>query len=274
MWDKFVSLISVPSIFLLVTTLPVVETDSSEDGDDDTLVSLPEPGEPGNTAAPISVADGAAVQPETEWQQYRRRTRSIHSNRSYHSSPAVTPMKDSDPQLGHGEALPPPSSGLLEAQPTAINEAMEAQSMTSETEHPGWNRWLVILQIFTGPQFTVFIVWANMLESLETPGKDLVRLILYSLLGSLVLLGVLLLTTTPDKPPKYHFMFCFLGFVIAIAWISTVAEEVVGVLKAFGVIIGISEAILGLTIFAVGNSLGDLVADVTVARLGYPVMAL
>jgi sodium/potassium/calcium exchanger 6 len=31
---------------------------------------------------------------------------------------------------------------------------------------------------------------------------------------------------------------------------------------------------LGLTVFAVGNSLGDLVADITVARLGYPVMAL
>ena len=45
-------------------------------------------------------------------------------------------------------------------------------------------------------------------------------------------------------------------------------------LKALGVILGISEAILGLTVFAVGNSLGDLVADVTVARLGYPVMAL
>ncbi|KAG9842184.1 hypothetical protein KCV05_g8446, partial [Aureobasidium melanogenum] len=35
-----------------------------------------------------------------------------------------------------------------------------------------------------------------------------------------------------------------------------------------------SHAIMGLTIFAVGNSLGDLVADITVARLGYPIMAL
>jgi sodium/potassium/calcium exchanger 6 len=69
-------------------------------------------------------------------------------------------------------------------------------------------------------------------------------------------------------------LFCFLGFVVAIAWISTIANEVVGVLKAFGVILGISDAILGLTIFAVGNSLGDLVADITVAKLGYPVMAL
>jgi sodium/potassium/calcium exchanger 6 len=62
--------------------------------------------------------------------------------------------------------------------------------------------------------------------------------------------------------------------VVGIDWISTIASEVVRVLKAFGIILGISDAILGLTIFAVGNSLGDLVADVAVARLGYPVMAV
>jgi sodium/potassium/calcium exchanger 6 len=49
---------------------------------------------------------------------------------------------------------------------------------------------------------------------------------------------------------------------------------VVGVLKTLGVILNMSDAILGLTIFAVGNSLGDFVADITVARLGFPVMAL
>src|SRR3569833_3453606 len=102
----------------------------------------------------------------------------------------------------------------------------------------------------------------------------LIRLVLYSLLGSLVLLAAVLVTTSPDNRPKYHFLICYIGFIISVAWISTIAGEVVGVLKAFGVIIGISEAILGLTIFAVGNSVGDLVADVTVARLGYPAMAL
>jgi len=130
------------------------------------------------------------------------------------------------------------------------------------------------LQIFTGPLFTVVIVWASMADGLEQPTKVLMGLVLYSLLGSLILLATLLLTTTPEKRPKYHFLLCFMGFVIAVAWISTIAGEVVGVLKAFGVIVGISEAVLGLTIFAVGNSLSDLVADVTVARLGYPVMAL
>lgn len=44
--------------------------------------------------------------------------------------------------------------------------------------------------------------------------------------------------------------------------------------QTIGHIFRLSDAILGLTIFAVGNSLGDLVANVTVARMGYPLMAL
>jgi len=104
--------------------------------------------------------------------------------------------------------------------------------------------------------------------------RFLIKMVLYSLLGSLIAFAILIYTTTPTKPPKYRFLLCFLGFIVSISWISTIANEVVGVLKAFGVILGISDAILGLTIFAVGNSLGDLVADITVARLGYPVMAL
>jgi solute carrier family 24 (sodium/potassium/calcium exchanger), member 6 len=40
------------------------------------------------------------------------------------------------------------------------------------------------------------------------------------------------------------------GFVVAIGWISTIADEVVGILRAFGAILGVSEAILGVTVFA------------------------
>ncbi|GAA5911811.1 hypothetical protein JCM6882_003364 [Rhodosporidiobolus microsporus] len=67
---------------------------------------------------------------------------------------------------------------------------------------------------------------------------------------------------------------CFLGFLIAMVWILMIVNEVVGVLLTIGHIFGISDAILGLTIFAMGNSLGDLVANATVARMGYPSMAI
>lgn len=136
----------------------------------------------------------------------------------------------------------------------------------------GWNRWLVFLQVFTAPLFMVSIFWANMDDGYGI--KVYIRMVLGSLIFSLVLVLVLLSLTSADREPKYRPLFCFLGFAVAVGWIATIANEVVGVLKAFGVILGISDAILGLTIFAVGNSLGDLVADITVAKLGYPVMAL
>jgi sodium/potassium/calcium exchanger 6 len=113
-----------------------------------------------------------------------------------------------------------------------------------------------------------------MYEDFASPGKVLTKMVLYTLLASLILLAMLLVFTTEQRKPRHHYSLCFMGFIISIAWISTVAGEVVGVLKTLGVILGISEALLGLTIFAAGNSVGDLVADITVARLGYPVMAL
>lgn len=149
---------------------------------------------------------------------------------------------------------------------------MPTYTVPSDDEPRDWNRWLVIIQIFTAPFFTISIIWANMDDDHSL--RLYARLVLGSLVFSLVLLLVLLAMTSPDREPRFRPALCFLGFLVAIAWISTIANEVVGVLKAIGVIFNMSDAILGLTIFAVGNSLGDLVADITVAKLGYPVMAL
>ncbi|KAJ4297169.1 hypothetical protein N0V88_004087 [Collariella sp. IMI 366227] len=270
LWDKIVSLISVPSIFFLVATLPVVETDSEHDESEPDVADPPDFGHPGNTAPPVAVADDGEIQSETEWQAYRRRTRSVNSRSPISMSPSSMSLNiphpaEQQPLLDFNVELPqlPKPAGV---DPDTIT--------TTSAEPAGWNRWLVAVQLFTGPIFVVFVIWANTAEDYEEPKKTLLQMVLYSLLASLCLLAVLILTTSVHKKPKYHFLLCFLGFIISVAWISTIAGEVVGVLKAFGVILDISEAILGLTVFAVGNSLGDLVADVTVARLGYPVMAL
>lgn len=272
-WDKLFSVFSTPTVFFLVVTLPVVETEDNCDDlpAEDGLQSAHAPSGLGLNPPAIAVENHAAIQPETEWQEYRRRARSTRSRSSsasrYALSAGVTP------ELSHLQEFPgfrPPSSSAQSVPPISV-DGPGSEPTTLDDEPGGWNRWLLALQLFTGPLFTVFIIWAKYMDS---PVKTLVKMILYSLLISLILLAVLLLSTTPDKKPRYHFLFCFLGFIISIAWISTIAEEVVGVLKAAGVILGMSEAILGLTVFAVGNSVGDLVADITVARLGYPVMAL
>ncbi|KAI2618522.1 hypothetical protein GGR54DRAFT_159884 [Hypoxylon sp. NC1633] len=272
-WDKFVSVISVPSIFLLVITLPVVETETSDDDSEESVADPVAAGQPGHAAAPVSTEPEGSIEPETEWQRYRRRTRSRASSRSH--SPSLISIAPPPDDLESGNQIPPipvlpPSDVHI---PIPASELGQDSSIVSD-EEPGWNRWLLILQIFTGPFFCVCVVWANMAEELDRPVIVLAKASLIALVCSLVLLGIILMTTSADHRPKFHFLFCFLGFCISIAWISTIAGEVVGVLKAFGVILDISEAILGLTVFAVGNSVGDLVADITVARLGYPVMAL
>jgi solute carrier family 24 (sodium/potassium/calcium exchanger), member 6 len=80
--------------------------------------------------------------------------------------------------------------------------------------------------------------------------NELLLPMLYALVAGLVALALLLLFSSPNKPPKWHKALCGVGFVVAIGWISTIADEVVGVLRAFGAIVGVSEAILGVTVFA------------------------
>ncbi|KAI5819394.1 Sodium/calcium exchanger protein-domain-containing protein [Pyronema omphalodes] len=126
-----------------------------------------------------------------------------------------------------------------------------------------WKRWLVATQCITSPLFMVLVIFND--------GPLLIPL-LYALLSGFLCLALLLSITSPDLPPTKHYILCIAGFAVAITWISAIAGEVVALLKALGVIFAISDAILGLTIFAVGNSLGDLVANITIASAGFPVM--
>ena len=106
-------------------------------------------------------------------------------------------------------------------------------------------------------------------------------------------------------------VFAWLGFVVAVVWIYSIANEIVNLLQVsigishrdsiialssqvFGIVIDISDGILGITILAWGNSIGgksllfswtdhwckcclflsDAVANFTMARQGFPRMAI
>ncbi|KAK0632826.1 Sodium/calcium exchanger protein-domain-containing protein [Immersiella caudata] len=278
-WGKIVSVILLPTLFVLVTTLPVAHSESKELPGDD-LPDIPEVMQPVSPGLPASDQRHGDEQREAAvWQEFQRRTRSISSRSPRALSPHYGSLDGRESEDGvtpAGHHSHRPSISVSVPQPTHSDAAQEPDDDTtvSGEEEVGWKRWLIAVQIFTGPFFVVFITWANVYSDEENSGRTLLKLVACSLVFSLCLLTALLALTAPDKKPKYHHLLCFLGFMVSIAWISTIAGEVVGVLKAFGVILGISEAILGLTVFAVGNSLGDLVADITIARLDHPVMAL
>ncbi|KAF2422590.1 hypothetical protein EJ08DRAFT_682586 [Tothia fuscella] len=299
-WEKFLGVVAAPSVFLLTITLPVVESEADDSGEkDDDIPDLTLP------FASYNSNDAAANRPQVTIVEPERSPSPDEGHFAHESRKSNSlPHAYAKGLGGHGNAATvavsaehlhehhhmPPShphnhshSSHSNSHPTfqsilspAADGMMESPEQLPADAPPApgrgdWNRWLVILQAFTAPFFVVLILWAKI--DLGEP-ELLVRPTLISLVCSLVALAILLATTSPTRPPKWRVLLCFLGFIVSIAWISTVADEVVGVLKTVGVILNISDAILGLTIFAVGNSLGDLVADITVAKLGYPVMAL
>ncbi|GER55405.1 cation/calcium exchanger 5 [Striga asiatica] len=87
-------------------------------------------------------------------------------------------------------------------------------------------------------------------------------------------LAVLHYALERDPPKSEQILVVLAAFAMSVFWISTAAGELLGCLAALGELLGLPPALLGLTVLAWGNSLGDLVADVAVARAGQPAMAM
>jgi len=94
------------------------------------------------------------------------------------------------------------------------------------------------------------------------------------LLLSLPLPPLLYYQLKDDTPPDGALAISLLvvAFISSCLWTDLLANELVAGLDFIGLALGISRSILGLTVLAWGNSIGDLVADTALARAGNPRM--
>lgn len=72
---------------------------------------------------------------------------------------------------------------------------------------------------------------------------------------------------------QYKIIYSLVGFLTSILWISIFATEIINALKSYAIIFNISDVILGFTVFALGNCIGDFISNYTIALLGMPIMA-
>ena len=63
------------------------------------------------------------------------------------------------------------------------------------------------------------------------------------------------------------------GFVIASTYLDKIADTLVDLLQLFGILLRIPSTVLGLTVLAFGNSVQDLVANVSLSKKGLSTMA-
>lgn len=79
-------------------------------------------------------------------------------------------------------------------------------------------------------------------------------------------------SSNPSTPLKC--VISLVGVTASIAWISIIASEIISLLTLISSLTHIRPSALGITIFALGNSVGDLISCIVITRMGYPLMAL
>lgn len=145
-------------------------------------------------------------------------------------------------------------------------------------DQEAWSRPLATLSPITVPLF--ILLTSGSLEtrvSLLGERNDGVALWQLALVLGAVASIFVSFTTHRSRPPKaflFSLFFLSLAFASCVCWIYAVANELMALLIAVGVITHASNGLLGLTVLSWGNSVGDLITNVSVARAGFPQMAI
>ncbi|KGN59484.1 cation/calcium exchanger 2-like isoform X1 [Cucumis sativus] len=129
-----------------------------------------------------------------------------------------------------------------------------------------WSRVYAVASVILAPVL-LSLLWAFHHQG-EPSQSNLIICVVALLLG--ISFGIIAFVTTENSSPPKKCLFPWLaaGFTMSLTWSYIVAQELIGLLVSLSYIMGISPSILGLTFLAWGNSLGDLVANVTMALNG------
>lgn len=131
-----------------------------------------------------------------------------------------------------------------------------------------WSKPIAVTSVTVAP-IILTALWDSKWK--ETSSEE--RLVIYlfgGIIGMSLGVAAFVKTKKDRPPPKFLFPWLAGGFLMSVIWTYIIAQELVSLLVSVGHVFNVSPSVLGLTVLAWGNSLGDLIANVAVALNGGP----
>eukprot|EP00252_Welwitschia_mirabilis_P017039 TRINITY_DN3788_c0_g1_i2.p1 TRINITY_DN3788_c0_g1~~TRINITY_DN3788_c0_g1_i2.p1 ORF type:complete len:604 (+),score=22.74 TRINITY_DN3788_c0_g1_i2:450-2261(+) len=129
-----------------------------------------------------------------------------------------------------------------------------------------WSKGYTVASVALAPFLLAYILDSQGISLLGTRKT----IYLVALLVSIVLSSIVILKTKAEHPPeKCLFPLVAGGFLMSVVWFYMLANEFVALVVALGTIFALSPSLIGLTLMAWGNSVGDLIANITLALSGH-----
>jgi len=135
-----------------------------------------------------------------------------------------------------------------------------------DEEH--WNKSLALIQPFGA--LLIFLAGNELLDAYI--GKVWVG---YILLPIACVFSILIFAKTKsDKMHSYPTVASLITLIVAISWLEFISIYVVDYLQFVGSLTGLAPTFIGMTILAMGNTLGDIMANRALAKMGFGVTAI
>ncbi|PKA52278.1 Cation/calcium exchanger 1 [Apostasia shenzhenica] len=148
--------------------------------------------------------------------------------------------------------------------PLALPRKMTIPDISEER----WSKPFAVISASMAPVLLAALWDSKAQEPAGSPFSSSSLLPFSGLLGILTGTAAFLTTEKEGPPARFRLPWLAGGFLMSVTWTYVTAEELVSLLVSLGTILGISPALLGLTVLAWGDSLGDLTAAAAMAVNG------
>ena len=139
-----------------------------------------------------------------------------------------------------------------------------------ENDEYVWHKLTISVQTFFGCVVLSYLILQNKLIKHHFPGNSECPLLAYILSGSIILSFLTYLSTKRKKAPKFYVVYFLLNFSICFLISSRIVDLLVDKLTEISTDLKITPTIMGMTLLAWGNCLGDIVSNGAMARNGKP----